>query len=57
MARNRATRRRCNYDAPSIALVKRYENDTTYDRYTWRAGVILAAMFVFMGLGSVMFGW
>lgn len=57
VTRQTATRRRCNYDAPSIALVKRYENDTTYDLYTWRAGLVLAAMFVLLGLGSVMFGW
>ena len=57
MRNKRTTRRRCNYDAPSIALVKRYENDTTYDLFTWRAGLVLAAMFVLLGLGSVMFGW
>lgn len=57
MTRKTTTRHSCNYTAPNIALVKRYENDTTYDLFTWRAGLVLAAMFVLLGLGSVMFGW
>ena len=57
MTRKTTTRRRCNYDAPIIAPVKRYLDDTTYDLWTWRVGLILAAMFALLGLGSVMFGW
>ena len=54
MTSYRTTRRRCNYDAPSIAIAKRR---AYFNTWTHRMGLVLCAMFVFLAFGAVVFGW
>lgn len=59
MERKRAARRSDGYDAPSnvFTLAREYANSIAYEHGTWQAGLALCAMFLALGLGSVVFGW
>ena len=53
MASKRTARHSCNHTAPS-ALAKHSDD---YSTWTWRMGLILAAMYLVMAFGAVVFGW
>jgi hypothetical protein len=57
MKRQRMTRHSCSYTAPKTSTNEDTLIITDYERGTRYAGYMFVAMFVFLAIGCVMFGW
>ena len=58
MTRNEATRHSCSYTAPNCPPLWSSKSILAdYERGSHVAGLMLAAMFAFMSLGTVVLGW
>ena len=57
MTRNKAALHRGNDNSAKMCHIKHDQIISDYERGTWWAGWLLFTMFMFMSLGSVMFGW
>jgi len=57
MVNQKAARSSCNYHAPKSSTTADTTIITDYERGTRYAGYMFVAMFVFLAIGCVMFGW